>query len=182
MVLFFGLLSSVLLSGINKDIAFYALMNKILPPWLVGISFASILAVVMSSVDSFVVGGSTIIFRTIFKKDHYESKKDLFFARLITAGFGILGSLIAFIVPNIVTLSLFVGYLILIFIPSIFAGLYSKRVSANASFLSILIPFILLVIFFPIIGKNTFLITTILSILIVLFYDKLFKSHPTTHQ
>src|SRR3989339_350515 len=43
-VLFLGLLSSVLLSGIKQETAIFLLMDKILPPYLVGIGFASILA------------------------------------------------------------------------------------------------------------------------------------------
>jgi SSS family solute:Na+ symporter len=176
-VVFFGLLASVLLSGINQDIAFYSLMNKILPPWLVGMGFASILAVIMSSIDSFVVGGSTIIYKAIFGRHvhHAEDKKEVFYARLITALFGICGGVIAFVIPNIITLSLFVTYLALIFVPAIFAGLYSERISANASFYSILISFLLLISLFPIVGKNTFIISTLSAILIILFYDKLFK-------
>lgn len=174
-VLFFGLIASILLPGINQDSTIFSLMYKILPPWLVGVGFASILAVIMSSIDSLVVGGSTIIYRAVFKKKQFENKKEVLYARIITALFGILGGFIAFVVPNIITLSLFVTYLTLIFVPAIFAGLYSQKISGKASFYSILISFILLLILFPIVGKNTFLITTLLATLIILFYDKIFK-------
>jgi len=63
----------------------------------------------------------------------------------------------------------------LIFVPPIFAGIYSKKFSANASFYSILIPMIALFILFPIVKENTFIITTLLGVLIILFYDKVFK-------
>jgi Na+/pantothenate symporter len=43
----------------------------------------------MSSIDSLLIGGSTIIYKSIFKKDQIESKKKMFFARLITTIFGI---------------------------------------------------------------------------------------------
>lgn len=174
-VLFFGLLASVKLSGINQDSAFYLLMYKLLPPWMVGIGLASILAVIMSSLDSLVVGGSTIVYRAVFKKNRFEAKKEVFYARLITALFGIFGGFIAFIFPSIVTLSLFVTYLALIFVPAIFAGLYSEKISPNASFYSILIPFLLLIILFPIVGNNVFIITTLSAVLIILFYDRVFR-------
>lgn len=172
-VLFFGLLTSVMLPGINQDFAIFFLMDKILPSWLVGIGFASILAVIMSTIDSLVIGGSTIIYRAVFKKNQFENKRGIIYARLITALFGILGGFIAFMIPSIITLSLFVAYLALIFVPAIFAGLYSEKITGGASFYSILIPLILLIILFPIVGKNTFLITTLLAVLIILFYDKL---------
>lgn len=60
-------------------------MDKILPSSLVGIGFASILAVIMSSIDSLLIGGSTIIYREIFKNKKSSSKKNIFYARLITA-------------------------------------------------------------------------------------------------
>ncbi|RJQ18136.1 sodium:solute symporter family protein [Candidatus Woesearchaeota archaeon] len=174
LVLFFGLLAAGTLSDINQDTAFFSLMYTMLPPWLIGLGFAAILAVAMSSIDSVVIGGSTIIYREIFKNKS-EGKKQVFYARLITASFGILGGFVAFLIPSIITLSLFVTYLTLIFVPAIFAGLYAKT-SANASFYSILISFILLLILFPIVGKNTFIITTTVAIAIILFYDKLFKN------
>ncbi len=176
LTLFFGLIAAVSLSGINQDISIFSLMYKILPPWLVGVGFAAILAVIMSSVDSLLVGGSTIIYRELFKKSEFESKKELFYARVITAVFGILGFFVAFIIPNIVTLTLFVTYLAIAFAPPIFAGLYSKKISANASFYSLLIPFLILVTLFSAIGKNIFVLTGAVGVLIILFYDKIFKT------
>jgi SSS family solute:Na+ symporter len=176
MVLFFGLLASAMLSEINQDSAVFSLMENILPPSLVGIGFASILAVIMSSVDSLIVSGSTIVYRAVFKKNKFENKKEVLNAKLITILFGIIGGFVAFVVPSIITLSLFVTYFTLIFVPATFAGLYSKKITGRASFYSILIPLVLLIVLFPIVGKNTFLITTLLAILIILFYDKLFKT------
>jgi len=174
-MLFLGLVASVLLPWIKQELAIFLLMDKILPSYLVWIGFASILAVIMSSIDSLLIGGSTIIYKSIFKKDQIESKKKMFFARLITTIFGIGWFLIALLIPNIITLSLFVTYLALIFVPPIIAGIYSKKTSSNASFYSILIPAILLIILYPLLTKNTFAITTPLWILIIIFYDKIFK-------
>ena len=172
---FLGLIATVLIQGIKQEDAIFILMKTILPSALVGVGFASILAVIMSSIDSLLVGGSTIIYRGLFKKNKFSNKKELSYARLITALFGIGGFFLAFMIPNIITLSLLVAYFALIFVPPIFAGLYSEKFSANASFYSILIPTIVLFSLFPIVKENTFAITTPLGILITLFYDKLFK-------
>ena len=180
-VLFLGLVSSVLLSGIKQETAIFILMQKILPPSLVGIGFASILAVIMSSIDSLLIGGSTIIYKGVFKKNQFDSKKEIFYARLITAIFGIGGFLIAFLIPNIITLSLLVTYLALIFVPPIIAGIYSKKITANASFYSIIIPTILLFVLFPFLKENTFAITSPLGILMIIFYDKVFKTKKLAH-
>ncbi|MBM4402555.1 MAG: hypothetical protein FJ044_04905 [Candidatus Cloacimonetes bacterium] len=174
-VLFLGLISVVLLPQIQKETAIFALMNNILPPWLVGAGFAAILAVIMSSIDSLLVGGSTIIHTTLFKDKVIEAKRELFYARILTGIFGIFGFVLAFLIPNIVTLSLIVTYLALIFVPSIYAALYSKKVSANASFYSILITSIVLFVLFPILKENTFVVTVLLGVLIITLYDKVFK-------
>lgn len=184
--LFFGLVASVLLSGISQDTAIFSLINNILPPWLAGFGFAAILAVIMSSIDSSLIGGSTILYRELFKKSKLSNRQKLFYARLITALFGLLGFFVAFMVPNIVTLTLFVTYLAITFAPPIFAGLYSKKISANASFYSLLIPSLILITLFSVIGKNIFVLTGVTGILIILFYDKFFKPPysnlpPTKH-
>ena len=115
-VLFLGLISVVLLPQVQKETAIFALMNNILPPWLVGAGFAAILAVIMSSIDSLLVGGSAIIHKALFKDRSIEAKKELFYARVLTGVFGIFGFVLAFLIPNIVTLSLIVTYLALIFV------------------------------------------------------------------
>lgn len=174
-ILFLGLVSSVLLSEIKQESAIFLLMNRLLPTYLVGIGFASILAVIMSSIDSLLIGGSTIIYKAMFKNKQIETKKEMSYARLITATFGLCGFLVAFLIPNIISLSLLVTYLALIFVPPIIAGIHSKKTSPNASFYSILIPTILLLVFYPFVKENTFLITSPLGILIIIFYDKVFK-------
>lgn len=174
-----GLVSSVMLEGINKDSAIFLLIENLLSPIGVGIALAAILAVIMSSIDSLLIGGSTVIYRSWFKRK-FRPKKELFYARLITALFGVIGFAIAFIVPNIITLSLFQAYFALIFVPPIMAGLYSKKTSSNAVFWSLIIPFVVLVVLFPIVGKNTFLINVPLGVLIIVFYDKI-KSSTMFH-
>lgn len=180
MISFLGLVASVLLFDIKQDSAIFLLMDKILPPYLVGIGFAAILAVIMSSIDSLLIGGSTIIYKAIFKKNQLKFKREIFYARFITILFGLGGFIFAFLVPNIITLSLIVTYLALIFVPPIIAGIYSKNASANASFYSILIPTILLFTLYPFLKENTFLITSPLGILMIIFYDKIFKTKIVT--
>ena len=175
LMLFFGLIAAITLSGINQDKAIFSLMNVILPPSLVGIGFAALLAVTMSSIDSMLIGGSTIIHRVIFKQKNLNSTKELLYAKIITVLFGIFGFIAAYFIPSIVTLSLIVTYLALIFVPPIFAGIYSQKISANASFYAILIPSILLFTLYSFMGENTFIITTPIGILIILLYDKIIK-------
>ncbi|HBB04153.1 TPA: hypothetical protein DCZ39_04650 [Patescibacteria group bacterium] len=85
--------------------------------------------------------------------------------------------MIAIVIPDIVTLSLLCSYLALIFVPAVIAGFYAPKVSANASFYSILIPAIILLSLYFVIGKNTFIISTLLSIIIIICYDRVFKKN-----
>lgn len=174
-IVFFGLLSAVLLRGVPQDFAIFGLMEHLLPPSLAGLGFAAILAAIMSSVDSSLVAGSTIIYQMLFEKKIVEEKNKVLTARIITAAFGVAAGLLVLAVPSIVSLSLFVSYMALIFVPAIFAVLYSERISGDASFYSILIGFLLLIALFPVMGKNAFIIPVLCATLIILFYDKIFK-------
>ncbi|MGV8168539.1 MAG: sodium:solute symporter family protein [Candidatus Nanoarchaeia archaeon] len=171
-IVFLGLLAAVLLHGIPQDTAIFSLMTAILPPWLAGLGFAAILAVVMSSVDSLLVGGSTIIYNA-FLKNKTNPKRGIMRARILTVLFGICGFGLAFLVPSIVTLTMIVTYFALIFAPPIIAGIYSKKTSSDASFYALLIPSIILIITYPFLKLNTFLVSTPLSVLIIIFYDKI---------
>ncbi|MBD3252613.1 hypothetical protein GF386_02690 [Candidatus Pacearchaeota archaeon] len=173
-ILFFGLSASILLGDINQDLALFLLMEKILPGSLVGVGFAAILAVIMSSVDSLLVSGSTIIYRGLFRKNEFNKKKEIFYARIITMMFGVCSFAVAFLVPKIVTLSLFAAYLAVMFAIPVIFGMYTK-VSSNASFFAVLFAFLTLVVFFPIIRANSFIIPLVLSLGILLFYDRFFK-------
>jgi len=175
LLLFLGLVASVSLSGITKERAIFSLMEGLLPSALVGVGFAAILAVVMSSIDSFLIGGATIIHRALFNKEEIEGNKEIFYARSITILFGICGFFFAFVIPNIVTLTLLVAYLAFAFVPPVFAAIYSRNTSANAGFYSILMPAIVLFSAYPVVGRNIFVLTGPLGILIVLLYDKIFK-------
>ena len=168
-ILFMGLAATAIFTGIDQDKALFALMETVLPPWLIGVGFATMLAVVMSSVDSLLIGGSTIIYRAVF------ADKNVRIARLITVAFGAFGFILAFLVPEIVTLSLLTAYFALLFVPSIFAGIYAKNISPEASFHSLLVPSIVLLTTFPLLQANAFIIPLLLSVGIILSYDNIFQ-------
>ena len=164
-ILFIGLEASVLLDKTtDKNTAVFAFMDRVLPVHWKAVGYAAILAVIMSSVDSYMVGGSAIIFNLLPQK----GSRSVFRARLITMLFGAAGFLVAYLIPDIVKLSLLITYQALIFVPAILAGLYSRKVSSKAAFYSILIPSVVLWIMFWSMPKSVFLITTLLSVGIIL--------------
>lgn len=174
-LLLVGLSSRLLLPGLeNPDLALFSLIQSTLPSWLVGIGFAAIFAVIMSSMDSEVIAGSTIIYRSLFKKQHFSNRKELFNARLITALFGIAGFSLAFFVENIVSMSLFASYLTITTAIPLIVSLYSKKISANAIFFALLISVLSLVILFPLIGASSWVFPMVTSIGIMIVYDRVF--------
>ncbi|MBN2585648.1 sodium:solute symporter family protein [Patescibacteria group bacterium] len=175
LILFLGLVATVSLGDVKPETAIFALMDSLLPGWLAGVGFAAILAVIMSSIDSLLIGGSTILYKAFLQERERGRGQNILYARILTAAFGIFGFVLAFLVPNIITLSLLVTYLALIFIPPIFVGIYGKRFSPEASFYAILVPVIVLFAAYPFVGENTFIITTPLGVLIVLLYDLIFR-------
>lgn len=173
-ILFLGLAAAVLLPGSDPDQIPFTLMHSLLPPALAGLGFAAILAVTMSSIDSLLIGGSTIIFRELGLANRISA------ARLATAAFGIFGFAIAFLLPDIVQLSIITAYLAALLVPAIIAGLYTK-ISAEASFWSMLLPSMLLAAVYPVLGKHAFIPPVLLSIAIIVLYDpvrrRLSKDH-----
>lgn len=165
-ILFLGLTSKALLIGINPDYAIFELMKLILPDFLVGLGFASILAIIMSSQDSLLVGGSTIIYRQFFLDTNSMSH-----ARIITSIFGLFGFAIAFFIPKLVALSLLTTYIAVIIAIAVLFALYRPTLSSNVVFYGLIISIILLVISYPIIGPNSFIFPVISSLLIYSFGD-----------
>ena len=170
-ILFLGLYAYHHVAGLdNSDKAVFVLMDNLLPAWATGIGYAAIIATVTSSLDSMFVAGSTIVYREFISNRNTKIIK----ARMITLLFGSLGILSALIFPRLVDLGIFYFSLAAIPAATIIFGMISQKHSANANFYSILIPMILLFALYPLLTSKTFLLTTSLSILIALLYDKIF--------
>jgi len=174
-VLFCGLMaaSSLSGSGIDPDQALFQLIENVLTPELAGIGFAAVLAIIMSSIDSLLIGGSTIIHKALFGGQNLKGEKKLLYARGLTTLFGIAGFVVAFLVPDIVTLSLYLGFQATLFVPPILAALYSQEISADATFYSLLISSILIYILVPLFGRNMFLVAVITAVGILFIFDKM---------
>jgi len=170
-VILLGLFATVLIPGVVPEQATFLLMYKLLPPAFIGIGLASILAVVMSTIDSLLVAGSTIVYNEM---DNGKIRNKLRTIRMITVIFGVLSVLVAFLFPKIVLLALFVAYAAIIFVPGIIVGFTNNKISSNAVFYSILIPIILLIISFPILKEKSF-VAILVGVVVILFYDKVFR-------
>lgn len=167
-------LFSVVTAKSTGDLPFISMLEEILPTNMFTIMLAVILAVSMSSIDTSITTGSTIAFSLLFKKYEYTQKQELLNARIVTAIIGFLGCSIALLHPNVVTVASIVTHLTLTLVPAVLVVMYMPWTSARAVIRSVIIPGILFILLYPFLHMKTFLITTPLAFLIVLFYDKLY--------
>ncbi|MDO8660735.1 MAG: hypothetical protein Q7K43_02505, partial [Candidatus Woesearchaeota archaeon] len=165
-----GMLAVKLVPNAIPEQALFELMKLVMPAGLLGLGFAGIIALVMSSVDSLTVGASATILKDVYQrvfskqKKHGADKQMMRKARLVTFLFGTSCAFIAFFFRNIVQLSLFSAYTALCFVPAILAGLWWKKTTSKAAIASIIASVITLYGTAPVIDKLAFVPTLIVGI------------------
>src|SRR5690606_19270061 len=113
------------------DGALFALMQYLLTPGLLGIAIVSLLAIIMSTIDSAImVGASTLT------KDFYHARNTqrsphamLRTGRIAALFFGAISLLIAFFVRDIVLLTIVSAQLLLVFTPALLGSLIGNHTS-----------------------------------------------------
>lgn len=166
--LFLGLAAASVLPDLDKNIALFALMEKVLPTGLLGLGLVAVLAIIMDTVNSLILVGSSILlndFYRVFKKT-FQEKNLLRLARILTLAFGLVALAIAYLIPDVVSLLLIGGFMILPVAPPLLAGLLWKNLSAKASFVSILVGFIVTIIFIPSMPQTAFIPGFLVSLII----------------
>lgn len=144
-----GLIAAVAFVGINGDIALFKLMETTLPTGLLGIGMVSLLAVVMSTVDSQIVLLSAIATKDFYKtliKPSATSGEMLRIGRFVGFGAGLVTLTIAYLLPNVIQLAIYGTGIILITTPAIIGGFFWKRATAKAAILSILSGFFTVIV------------------------------------
>ncbi|MFH1649212.1 MAG: sodium:solute symporter family protein [Candidatus Woesearchaeota archaeon] len=169
-VLFVSLAAVVLIPGIDPSQAAFAIMDHVLPSAFVGVGYAALLAVAMSSVDSLLVGGSTIIYREIRSK---KKKNAVLLARGLTAAFGVASFLLALVMKDIVVAAILTGSIAVVLAVPIIRTVLSKKFSANASFWTMLVSLAILLATYPFFPKFAFLPAGIISAIMAFSYDPL---------
>ncbi|WP_213805092.1 sodium:solute symporter family protein [Granulicella sp. dw_53] len=126
----------------NPDLALPSAMKLLLPRWLGVWTLASIFSAELSATDAILFMLSTSLAVDLYKtflKPNISQKKLLVVSRITSAGAGVLGILLATLLPSIITaVSIFYGLIaVSLFVPVV-AGLYSRRVLSTAAISSIL--------------------------------------------
>ncbi len=126
----------------NPELALPAAMKFLLPKWLGVFTLASIFSAELSATDAILFMLSTSLavdFYKTFWKPGISQRELLAASRVASAGAGILGIMLAIVLPSIIAaISIFYGLIaVALFVP-VLAGLYSNRVLPVAAVSSIL--------------------------------------------
>jgi SSS family solute:Na+ symporter len=144
----FGLMAFQLVPGVEKDTALFALMIELLPAGVLGVGFASILAILMSTVDSMLMVGSATLTKDWFlaRRPGADERTKLRMGRWFVLLFGVGAFLVALLVQDIVRLAVTSVQILSVFMPALLGGLLWKRASAPAAFWSILVGFLVTIV------------------------------------
>ncbi|UCE17237.1 MAG: hypothetical protein JSV84_10070 [Gemmatimonadota bacterium] len=106
---FLGLFAAVLFPGLGnaaREQAFGMMITHLLPAGMVGLMIAAMIASVMALCDAFMVDGSALFTRNIYKKYVHENRSEkhyLTVARWSSVGVVAIGILIAFFLSNVIS-------------------------------------------------------------------------------
>jgi solute:Na+ symporter, SSS family len=126
----------------NPELALPAAMKLLLPRWLGVWTLASIFSAELSATDAILFMLSTSLAVDLYKtflKPNVSQEQLLVVSRITSAGAGVLGILLAAVLPSIIAaVQIFYGLIaVSLFVP-VMAGLYSRRVLSAAATASIL--------------------------------------------
>lgn len=170
-----GLLAASHHSGLEGDQVFFVMMQKTLPSGLLGLGYASVLALVMSSLDSLLVAGSAALARDVLPVITGTSSERWMrmpVLRALCTVFGICCVVVAWCLPSIVHLSLIAAYVSLCFAPAVLAMLLQWPLSPNRAFTSMVLSLGSLIVGWPFLEKNVFIVLVVLGFLPVLLRTK----------
>lgn len=173
-----GLFAAIIIPGVNPDSSLFDLMKNILPTGLLGLGFAGIIAVVMSSIDSLLLGGSATLLKDLYMPFFHPKMHErelLNMARYITAIFGMICAMVAFIFQDIIQLSILTAFTALCFVPSTIGGLFWKRTTMKGSIASLLSALVVLYALIGVMPKTAFLPSFVVGTLVLIIVSLLTK-------
>lgn len=146
-----GLLAFHIVPNAPADGAMFALMQEILPSGLLGLGLASILAVIMSTVDTGIMVGSATVTKDFYlvKNPQASEEEKLKIGRIAAFTFGLGGLILAYLVQDIVLMAIVSVQVLLIFAPALLGGLIWKVTNQKAAFWSILLGFVTTLVVLP---------------------------------
>lgn len=177
-----GMYAHILLSNkyplLSSEMASVQIIKFALPVGLRGLCLAAFISVLMSTADSMLMVASTVLlkdFYLVFKKKDIYPELLLRNSRYLTFFIGLFSLCLAIIVPNIINLIIMAISYLSILLPSIIGGFFWNRSNTKASFYSIILGFIIAVIFIFINPRFAFIPATLTSFIIFISFSYIFK-------
>ncbi|MCR4327925.1 MAG: sodium:solute symporter family protein [Patescibacteria group bacterium] len=172
-----GLLAYHIVPNADADGAMFALMAEILPSGLLGLGLASVLAIIMSTVDTGIMVGSATITKDFFLAKYKNASEEevLRVGKISASLFGLVGLAIAYFVQDIVTLAIVSVQVLIIFAPALLGGLVWKVKNEKSAYWSILLGFLATLIVLPINVNFAFipgLLISIIAYVVPIFKEK----------
>jgi SSS family solute:Na+ symporter len=125
----------------NPELALPAAMKILLPKWLGVWTLAAIFSAELSATDAILFMLSTSLAVDLYKtflNPEVSQQKMLWVSRMASIGAGIVGILLAAVLPSIIAaVSIFYGLIAVVLFVPVLVGLYSRRVLAPAALSSI---------------------------------------------
>ena len=163
-----GLIARKLLPDVKPDFALFEMMKAYLPSGVFGLSVAGILAIAMSCVNSMILVGSITLLKDIhitFIKN-LDEREMLWWGRVYTFGYGMLGLIAASLLPDIVRLQIISAATLAVMSPAIIGGFLWKRATSEASFWSILLGLGVTMGLYPIMPSHSFIPGMLMSVVL----------------
>lgn len=128
-----GLIAFTMKPDLDPNLAFPYLVNEVMPIGIKGMAIAGMLAVTMSTADSFLNTGSIMFVHDVFaplSKKKYSGQVELKLARIVSVIMGIIGILSALLSDSVMEHMLFAAgcWGPLVIVP-LFAGIFDVRAS-----------------------------------------------------
>lgn len=138
-----GMASYVLFPDVDHELALPLMAQKLLPAGISGVMLVALLAASVSGAVPEVIVCASILARDIYQSfvnPNADDKKMLQVSRVLTAFCGVLGMVLAVLIPGVMDLT-FHCYRIFIpaALPAIVAAFYSRRTSATSALISMII-------------------------------------------
>lgn len=156
--IFLGLSASLIYKDIDKSQAIFNLMVEFLPPGLLGLGLVSILAILMTTVNSLVVVGGATLFNDIIKPrlGAANEKTQLIWVSTLTVIFGMCALGMAFLFSDIVRLFLMGAFVMMPLCPAIIWALFSKKLSSRAAIISMVAGVVITFVLLPFMPETAF--------------------------
>lgn len=177
--IFLGLSASLLYKDVDKSEAIFKLMAQFLPPGFLGLGLVAVLVVLMTTVNSLVLVGGSILFTGIVRPrlGNVADKKQLVWVRFLTIIFGFCALGLAYLLPDLVRLLLMGAFVMMPICPAIAWALFSQRRSAASAVMSMLTGILVTLILLPRMPNTAFGPGFLVSTLVILIFHFLQKAY-----